>query len=270
MKTLTVLHAGCVKTPLKEAAKRFMSHYKDVSINMKGDHSVSCIRRLLAGEPCDVIVSADDQLLESMLLPKYIDGYRVFAGNSMSLMATQDELPVSTEAWLETLTNQRITFGHYDPATDPGGYRAVMACLLADHVQPGLSRKLLDHPGRIVLGPNQEKTPQFIFTYLSDAIKSGRSYALLPDEMSLSNEALNALYYTVTFNVGETVVHGADISHALAIPGTANNPKLAQQFVQEFLSIDLTPGGFTSKCRIFGKDPLATLSPRLPPHQVRV
>ncbi len=129
-----------------------------------------------------------------MLMPTHTDGFYVFAGNSIAIMATSDEATINAENWKETLLHPLATFGHYDPFFDPGGYRAVMACMLADHVEPGLSKKLLEHPGRMVVTPGSKPVPQFIFTYLSSAQKSGKPFVILPDEMALSNDEMNPIY----------------------------------------------------------------------------
>ena len=254
MQTLNVLHAGSVTKPIKDTIARFKRD--DITIHATHSGSVDCVRRLIAGEPCDLIVLADAELIVTMLMPTHADGFYVFAGNSIAIMATSDEATINAGNWIETLLHPLATFGHYDPFFDPGGYRAVMACMLADHVEPGLSKKLLEHPGRMVVTPGSKPVPQFIFTYLSSAQKSGKPFVILPDEMALSKDELNPLYREAVFDLGESKVYGSAISLALTIPFTARNKELAQKFAREFIQSDFASEGFSLKNKVVGKNPL--------------
>jgi ABC-type molybdate transport system substrate-binding protein len=254
MQTIHVLHAGSVSKPIQDTITRF--ERDGLTVHPTHSGSVDCVRRLMAGEPCDLIVLADAELIANLLMPTYTDGYYVFAGNSIAIMATSDEDHINSENWKETLLNPLATFGHYDPYFDPGGYRAVMACMLADHVEPGLSSKLLRHPGRVVVSPGSKPVPQFVFTYLSSAQKSGKPFAILPDEMSLSNDEMNPIYQEAVFDLGESRVMGSAISLALTIPFAARNKDLAMKFALEFIQSDFAAEGFSVKNKVVGKNPL--------------
>ena len=252
MQTLHVLHAGSVTQPINDTITRFKRD--NIAIHATHSGSVDCVRRLIAGEPCDLIVLADAELIATMLIPTHADGFYVFAGNSIAIMETSDEATINAGNWKETLLHPLATFGHYDPFFDPGGYRAVMACMLADHVEPGLSKKLLEHPGRMIVTPGSKPLPQFLFTYLSSAQKSGKPFSKLPDEMALSKDELNPLYREAVFDLGESKVYGSAISLALAIPFTARNKELAKKFAQEFIQSDFASEGFSVKNKVVGKN----------------
>jgi len=254
MRTLNVLHAGSISKPIQDTIARF--ERDDITVLPTHSGSVDCVRRLIAGAPCDLVVLADSELIANLLVPNYADGYYVFAGNSIAIMATSIEAKINAENWKETLLDPSVTFGHYDPFFDPGGYRAVMACMLADHVEPGLSRKLLEHPGRVVVTPGSKPVPQFVFTYLSSAQKSGKPFVILPDEMALSNDEMNLLYKEAVFDLGESKVFGSAISLALTIPFTALNKDLAKKFALEFIQSDFAAEGFSLKNKVVGKNPL--------------
>jgi len=254
MQTIHVLHAGSVTKPINATIARFKRD--DISIHATHSGSVDCVRRLIAGEPCDLIVLADAELIGTMLMPTHADGFYVFAGNSIAIMATSDEATINAGNWIETLLHPLATFGHYDPFFDPGGYRAVMACMLADHVEPGLSKKLLEHPGRMVVVPGSIPVPQFIFTYLSSAQKSGKPFVILPEEMSLSNDEMNSLYREAVIDLGESKIYGSPISLALTIPFTARNKELAQKFARKFIQSDFASEGFSLKNKVVGINPL--------------
>ena len=257
MKSLNILFAGCVKGPVETAVAQFQQRYPDVEVHASIGGSVDNIRKAIAGVPCDVLISADDQIIESMMMPALTDGYRVFCGNAMAIAARAEGAQISAEHWIETLCDPQTTFCHFDPMGDPNGYRAVMVMMLADHVQPGLSQTLLGHPGRMILKKGMEAQPQFMFTYLSAAKNSGKPYAALPDEMNLGNDAFSSLYQTAVVDLEDGKVAGSPISHAAAILQNSANRPAAQAFLKIFFAQDFPALGYVGKTRVVGKDPLA-------------
>ena len=255
MKKLYILHAGCVADEVKMTVALFNSSNESIQAVSSGGGSVDCIRSMLKGEPCDVLISADNALFEIMLMPERVSGYQVFAGNSMVVMSESASKPISDDNWKETLLSPEITFGHNDPHGDPGGYRAVMACMLADTVEQGLSRRLLGHVGRRVLASNYEKRPDYMFYYMSGAIKKGAVFARLPDSMNLSDPNLDGIYSSASFDLdgnGKNIVRGASIEHAITIPSDAAEPAYAMRFIDLFLQIDFELHGFIERRRRVG------------------
>ncbi|MCL2817435.1 MAG: substrate-binding domain-containing protein [Clostridiales bacterium] len=257
MRKIYVLCAGSVESQLEAACKKFRDWHPDVKIVREMNGSVNCVRKVIAGDPCDIIISADSALIEKMLMPEHAEGYQVFAGNSMVLAATGYGTVISADNWKDLLLNPETTFGHYDPQADPCGYRAVMACMLADNVEAGLAQKLLDHPGRRIINPGQEEPlPQFIFTYHSSAMKKGLPFTELPDEMNLSKSELDSLYANAVVELGETKINGSAISYAFATPfASANKPEVIL-FLRYFMSVRAGDPGFTLKSGTVGVGPI--------------
>ena len=256
MKSLHILFAGCVKGPVETTIAAFVQKHPEIQVDASIGGSVDNIRKAIAGTPCDVLISADDRIVESMMMPILADGYRVFCGNAMAIAAKAEGAQISTENWIETLSDPQATFCHFDPMGDPNGYRALMVMQLADHVQPGLSKTLLEHPGRMVLQKDMHPQPQFLFTYLSGAKHSGRPYAALPDEMNLGNDAFSSLYATAAVALKEGRVTGAPISHAAAILKNSPERELSQAFLKAFFAQDFEAQGYEEKTRTVGRDPL--------------
>lgn len=256
MDTLHIFYAGCVKPQVLATVERFERAHPDVKVQAQGGGSVDIIRRTKAGQTCDLLVSADDAILASMMLPDWAQGYRVFAGNAIVVMAAQLGYTICADNWMQTLLAKEARFGHFEPTVDPGGYRAVMACLLADGVQPGLTRKLLEHPGRQVIPDKQSPRPPYIFMYRTFALHDGAPFAELPVEMNLEKDEMESLYRAVSFDVGEICVQGGAIRHALTIPKLSPNKPLARAFAQEFLRSDFAGAGFVPREAVVGKDPL--------------
>ena len=256
MKKLHILHAGCVSVQVQKTVDQFNAMHTHAQAENSSGGSVDRIRRLLRGEPCDLLISADDAIIASMLMPERTQGYYIFAGNSMVLVATNPNKSISEENWPQVLLNPANTFGHYDPTVDPGGYRGVMVCLLADSIEPGLSKKLLDHPGRVVYMSADDPPADFSISYRSNAIKNNKPYVVLPASMNLSNPALNAHYATAAFDLdgdGKNLVYGSAICHALTVPKTAVQPELAMEFIKLFLQNDFKKSGFIPMNKIVGE-----------------
>jgi len=250
MKKINIIHAGCVENQVKETVERFNIEHKDTIVSCSRGGSVDCIRRMKAGEDCDLLILADDAIIAGMMIPDWADGYYIFAGNRMVVFATSPDHPISSENWIEKLLDPNATFGHYEPSGDPGGYRAVMVCMLADAVRPGLSSKLLDHPGHKILKSPEEAPPDYMFGYYTRVASNGVPFAQLPMEMDLSDPALNSHYSKATIDLdgdGSNIVRGSAICHALTIPFSAKNPASAMEFVDMFLEIDFEAAHFISK-----------------------
>ena len=148
--------------------------------------------------------------------------------------------------WWQVLESPGLRFGRTDPTTDPQGQNIIFTMLLAERYyhQPGLAQK--------ILGPNEN--PAQIFTepsllsrleagqldassgYESAVISDHLSFVPLPDEINLSNPAMDADWYgKVHFSItrgGKTVVLGTQplVFYAAVITDGANSA-LARKFV---------------------------------------
>lgn len=245
MKTLHVLHAGVVKRQINETIERFKQRFPDAEVNACAAGSVDCARRALSGEPCDLLILADHRLIEVLLYPQLCDSYRIFAGNRMILQATHADAPLNDENWLQILSDPATRLGHRDPMADPGGYRAVFCLQLADNVQPGLSRMLLNSPNRRVVDHGEESEVDYLIYYYTAALKDDKPFVTLPEMMDLSREDLADIYASARVELSDgRVVQGTPICHALTVPKSAREPELAHEFVDEFLRCDFTAAGF--------------------------
>ena len=204
------------------------------------------------------LVKETDAIIRSMMVPEFTDGYRIWADNKMVIIGDE----INNENWEAKLLAEDAAFKHNDPYGDPGGYRAIMALLLADKFKAGLTELLMDHPGNISMekstGPfGNLKPAKYHFMYRSGAIASDKNFAELPDIMNLSNPALTEEYSQVNFAVDEkNTAIATPIAHALTIPGAALHKEQAKEFARMFLEIDKESQGFIPRDEIFGKDPI--------------
>lgn len=255
------LHISCAGVSMKlvkETAEKWNKKHPELPAIVNPGGSVDLVRDCISNEPCDLLISADDAIIQSMMMPQYADGYRIWGGNKMVVVGEG----ITAENWEEKLLAEDATFKHHSPYADPGGYRAVMAILLADAYKPGLTDKLMNHPGHIGMEKNPGlfgnlKQAQYEFYYRSGAISSGKNFAELPDIMNLSDPALAEDYARVSFAVDdENTVTATPIAHALTIPKTALHKEGAKEFAKMFLDIDKESRGFLPRQGVVGIDPI--------------
>lgn len=255
---LNVFCAGVSMKLVEKTADRWNSIHPDFPVIVTPGGSVDLIRECISGDPCDLLISADDAIIHSMMMPDYTYGYRVWAGNRMVVVGDG----INDANWEEKLLADDATFKHHNPYGDPGGYRAVMSMLLADTYRAGLSQKLMNHKGHIGMDKNpgpfgNRKAARYEFGYYSGAKLSGKDFAVLPSSMDLSDPALSNIYGTVSFSIDEkTTVRATAIAHALTIPKTALHKHKAKEFAKIFLEIDKSSAGFLPREEIFGQDPI--------------
>jgi len=256
LKRLHILSAGVASDAARDTAAKWNAEYPDFPAVLDCGSSVDLIRRVLGGERCDLLILADNVIIEKMMMPKYADGYFVFAGNSMVIRAAKGK-KINTNNWKDKLLSRESVFTHNDPFGDPGGYRAVMTIMLADQYESGLSAKILNHPGYIGMRRGTDTTEvspyDYMFYYYTGALAAGASFAKLPATMDLSDDSLADVYSKVSFSIDEnTTVIGSPICHAMTIPLGAQNPTQARMFADLFLQYDFIGKGFIQRSKKFG------------------
>jgi len=253
---LQIFSAGVAKPVVSATIQKWNELHPEFPAELTVTGSVDLIRRCLSGEHCDVLIAADDKVIRSMLMPEKAEGCIVFGGNKMVISANEG-YDINSENWVEKLLDPQATFDHHSPYGDPGGYRSVMAMMLADKLQPGLSEKLLNHPGHYGMDKTATEYPQpmYSFGYYSAAVRNKVPFAELPDFMNLSKEELADEYAKVSFAVDDdNTVVGTPICHGITIPTTAVNKSSAKAFVSLFMESDFDAFHYIPKFEIVGKD----------------
>ena len=262
MGNLKVFSAGVAAKLARQATERYQDEYDTAEIGLEIGGSTAGVKKFIDGEKYDVMILADSSNIDELLMPEYADGYCIWGGNEM-VVAGND---ITSGNWKEKLTAPEAVITHHDPYGDPAGYRAVMAMQLADRVEPGLSDKLLNHPGYKGLdkaqyvkkpkahrGPRPLKDGAYQFTYRSGAVSTGRNFASLPPEMNLGNPMYEEVYNSVSFQISQDVtVRGTAILHAIVIPKNAENKTEAEKFAKIFLANRFMMHGFTPAQRKVG------------------
>src|SRR5258708_15559141 len=152
--------------------------------------------------------------------------------------------------WYEVLQASGLRFGRTDPATDPQGQNIIFTMLLAENFykRPGLADKILggyQNPQQIFTEPSllsRLEAGQIDGSsgYLSATRSHHLPYIELPDEINLSNPAMEAAWYknvefSITLPGGKVATLNTQslVFYATVLKDT-KQPALAQKFV-EFL-----------------------------------
>lgn len=256
MNRLNIFSAGVARKVTADVIRKWNDLHPELPAAITVGGSVDLIRKCLAGEPCDILILADDKIIDSMMIPESAVGYTIFAGNRM-VIAANEGFEISSDDWKEKLLAPDATFDHHNPYADPGGYRAVMSMMLADKLETGLADKLLNHPGHYGMGNDPENKPEikYTFDYYTRAAARGAMIADLPEIMNLSNDELALLYAKAAFAVDdENTVSATPICHAITIPLSAKNHDSAKEFAKMFLESDFESYGFIKRRGVVGKD----------------
>jgi molybdate/tungstate transport system substrate-binding protein len=152
--------------------------------------------------------------------------------------------------WYEVLQTSGLRFGRTDPATDPQGQNIVFTMLLAENYykQPGLADRILG----AYLNPEQIFTEPSLLSrleagqidassgYLSATRSHHLPYIELPDEINLSNPAMEAAWYknvqfSITLPGGKVAtLNTQPLVFYATVLKDSKQPALAKKFV-EFL-----------------------------------
>ncbi|MDI6710041.1 MAG: extracellular solute-binding protein [Bacillota bacterium] len=248
--SLSVLHAGALRGPLKECAKFFEQAHPGTVVTLRAAGSREGARRLREGEHADVVALADPAVFAELLEPDIVDRYFVFATDRIVIAfddysRKQDE--ISVQNWPDVLLTEGVTYARSDENLDPCGYRTLMVWQLAEEFygRPGLYERLRRGCPAARITPKSidlvelvaQGRVDYAFVYSSVAAQFGLRHLVLPREIDLSSPAFAERYAQAAVRVegrhaGETVtVRGAPIEFAIGIHRRSADPDLAQAFL---------------------------------------
>lgn len=287
---VVVYHAGSLNAAMADLRHALLSAGGPPS-ETHGGPSVALANGIRAGElQADLFASADAQVIESVLFGAE-DGPAarwlvIFCRQRMAVVysprsrfrAEFDAAAAGDIPWYELVQRPGVVFKRGDPRNDPGGYRGVLACRLAElhYGIPGLADRLLqgeNSEDRIVVGgdftPLIEGRVDAHLTHATTATRLGLPMISLPDEIDQGNPALAAMYARASYTnpLGQTF-RGRPLAYGATIPTSAANPEGATAFLQFLLSEAgqriLVAHGFEPAAPLVGGD-AAALPPAVAP-----
>jgi molybdate/tungstate transport system substrate-binding protein len=243
---LIIYHAGSLSAAFS-AVENLFTQQTGVCVIDVAAGSVDAARRITTGqEPCDIFASADFEDIDLLLKPAGFADYDILFGqggmvlayttnskNAATIAASgtafnpPGSVPAVAEDWYTQLMQAGATIGGSHPFLDPSGYRADLIFRLANRLYQVLNLYdlLLEHYAVIkandALGTTYDY--QLIYqhsalaAYNADATKSYR-YALLPNELSLSDPKLNGRYREAAITIPGLGLPDTDTT--VTIPGT--------------------------------------------------
>ncbi|MBN2875225.1 MAG: tungstate ABC transporter substrate-binding protein WtpA, partial [Spirochaetales bacterium] len=256
---VTIFHAGSLTMPLEAMEKEFERLHPAVDIQREAGGSTAAARKITdLGRPCDLLISADYQVIDKMLMPTYTDTNIRFANNQLVLSYTPTSRfagEINEQNWFDILTRAGVVWGHSDPNLDPCGYRSLMTMQLAEiyYGKPGLyGRMLANRPIENVRSKSvdlisllQSGNMDYAWEYLSVAMQHKLEYIALPAEINLGDYRFEDYYAQSSVEVtgskpGEMVTNvGSSVTYGAALIKQAPNREAAVAFLAYLLSPEL-------------------------------
>ena len=255
---LVIFHAGSLTIPVQHLTEAFHSRHPGVSFTTEAAGSRTTARKVSElDRQADLVMSADYQVIENLLIPEFASWNILFARNTMVLAYDDKSLysgEINVNNWYEILLREEVEFGHSDPNSDPNGYRTLMVWQLAEeyYQEEDLYQQLdLASPPENVRPKETDLIAlletgelDYIFNYLSVAVQHDLEYVILPDPINLSQLEYAADYRRAELEIsgrspGETIlISGKPIVYGVTIPKNAPKPGLAEEFLLFLLSAE--------------------------------
>lgn len=267
-----IFHAGSLSVPLAAMEKAFEKVHPEIDIQREGSGSRKCARKISdLGKECDIMASADFTVIDNLLIPKFATWNIRFATNQMVLCYSDKSAyakELTPESWTDILARKGVEWGHSDPNLDPCGYRSLMVLQLAEKAfeNPGLNQRLLaNRPLRNVRPKEVELIAllengalDYAWEYRSIAVQHKLKFLSLPQEINLSNYALDSFYRQAEVEVSgkkpgqKITLRGKSITYGVTLINDAPHKTAAIKF----LSYMLAPEGGLKILKNMGQPPI--------------
>jgi molybdate/tungstate transport system substrate-binding protein len=233
---LTVFAGGSLERPLREALDSIAATGGPAArLRVMGSREIVRAVTSLERSP-DLIVSADADVVERELIPRYVSSSTTFARNRIVLAFSQrssfrDHVTVAN--WAEIAGSGRMRIARADPSRAPLGFRTALVWKLAEYElrRPGLAAKLsAASPDSLMRGNESELVPLLesgradaAWCYESLARALRIRYVTLGDRIDLGSDSDSLLYMRAAVRVSgaepgdSVVVAGAPIRYGMAI-----------------------------------------------------
>jgi molybdate transport system substrate-binding protein len=230
-----VFHADSLAGPMRELKKAFEAKNRDVTINLTSGVSKQLAERILQGDVCDVFAPSSPAVVDQDLMNKKVAGsdrdaaswYVIFSANEMVVITGKGN-PLAIRQ-VSDLAKPEVRFLRITAEKDLATGRTIEFLKRAAALEgkPELAQKIIDAPA---LDPSKPTSvPETV-----RAVREGTASA-------------GVVYYSAAVAARDGVdvirfpanVNGSDsIRNAASVPGTAKNPKDANDFVRFLLTAE--------------------------------
>lgn len=256
-RTLTIFSAASMGPTLDELRKTFEAQNPDVSVQVELSNSkLACAKVSDQGRDADLVISADYDLVEKILVPKYTSFNLLFASNAL-VLAYSEHSPyakslASGTPWQKVLAEPNIHVGIANPEQAPVGYRALLALDLNDRVAAeelklGKLIRAKIKPENIrpdvtkLVAPLVAGEIDVAFLYKSEALTQKVPFIELDKRIDFSDESLQSQYAAATIELSGTDGKitkrtGSASIYSLSLMHRSTSPDLAMKLVALLLS----------------------------------
>jgi molybdate/tungstate transport system substrate-binding protein len=256
--TLLIFVAASLTKPIQPVLDSFAARTGTV-VQRESGASLEHVRKITElGRIPDVLLLADDEVFEQLLIPKYTSWHAQFARNRLVVAYTarsKHASEITPENWTQIVRRPDVQVGRTDPNLAPVGYRTLILFKLAErfYKQPGLASLLFAAAPERNIRPNAAELAallaagelDYIYDYESVAESNGFRFIDLPDAIDLGDPKRAAEYATDSVTVrgssrGSTVTFkGQPILYGLSIPQSAPHRAAAERFLAYLASSDV-------------------------------
>lgn len=257
---LWIFAAASLNDVLAEFEKSFEQKNPGVDARVEVSGSLVAARKVSEYKRRgDVVISADNRVIDSLLIPKFADWQVGFLTNEIVLAYSEKSryaAKVSSTNWPTILMRPEVRVARVDENLGPLGYQTLLVWKLADihygqqlrgtslfqalwkRASGGLIR-----PDAAELLPVLGTEADYIFIYRSTAKEHNLKHLLLPAEVNLSSFAHSDFYSgasaTISAAPGKDItIRGEPIVFSLTILRDAPNRAGALSFVKMLLGPD--------------------------------
>jgi molybdate transport system substrate-binding protein len=233
--TVEVFHADSLAGPMRELKKAFEEKNKDVIINLTSGVSKQLAERILKGDACDVFAASSSAVVDEDLMNKKVAGsdrdaaswYVIFSGNEMVVITGKGN-PFGIRQ-VSDLAKPEVKFVRVTGAKDlaTGRTTEFLKRAAALEGRPELAQKIIDasvgDPSRPTSVPETVR-----------AVREGDANA----GVVYYSAAVAARNDVEIIRFPESVNMSDSIQNAALVPGTAKNPRDANDFVRFLLTAE--------------------------------
>jgi molybdate/tungstate transport system substrate-binding protein len=253
--TLVIFHAASLALPFRGVSALFEEQHPGVTVQTEAAESREAARKITElHQPCDIFAAADDQVTETLLMPRYADFNIRFAGDEMALAYTDRSRAageITDQNWWRVVAREQIRLARADPDRDACGARTLVMLQLAEkqYKSPGLAPQLEAKSKGRFLCPRETDAldmlegaeVDYIFIYRSVCVQRELRYVRLPAEINLeaSDFAPDQTAGGRGAGAGELVTPtGAPLVSSVTILKDARQREAAEAWVALLLSRD--------------------------------
>jgi molybdate/tungstate transport system substrate-binding protein len=281
-----VYYAASLAKVMSGVKTEFERINPDLELRMEPSGSQVAARKVAElNRPCDLLIAADYEVIDSILIPEHAEFNVLFASNEIVLAYTEhsrftDE--VTADNWPEILSRPEVRLGRVNDALAPLGYQTRLVWKLAESHYGGPARDLETRllakiePRQVMVdaaelvGLLESKAIDYAFLFANQAQEHSLKSVRLPPEINLGQLDQSADYAKVEIPVqmksGAPPVmrRGGPVLLGMTIPKRAPNPSGAEKLAVFLLGRAGQEIFNRSGIRLLEK-PMAKAVDRLPP-----